>query len=121
MALNNLTESSIIHPGDKLLVRVAQDQVLVNETQIITSTATLDQVTATSPPKRTAIPVTPPNTLVTGLVAGRSATGPDNVLANSTEQEVARPKFDPLLVAIIALGVIGAGLLVFGSLLKRKD
>jgi len=120
LTLNSITESSIIYPGDKLLVRVAQVNALATETQIITVTATLDRVAATSHPNRTPTPDTPSGTLVAGQ-ATPSASDPDDALANSTKQEGARPKFDPLLIAIIALGVIGAGLFVFGTILKRKD
>jgi LysM repeat protein len=102
--LNYLNDQSIIYPGQKLKIKGP------DPTATPTATATPTRIpTATRRPTRTP-------TLTASPTATRSPATETPALAAT-----ASPKgVDPLLTAIIVLLVIGGGLVITGSLLKKK-
>jgi len=114
LALNGLTEQSLIYPGDKLLVRPAQATTTPTASEAPTST-----VTPTRKPRPTRTPTSLAATpLALALATGEATASPlpesTPVLEDSVES------FDPMLVGIIALVLVGTGLIAFGTLVKRK-
>jgi len=103
LALNNLTENSLIYPGDKILIRPAQG----------TSTPTPSE-TPTQAPTSTSRPSRTPT-----LTPQASPGLPSAPTAASSPQPPS-PAIDPWLIGIGVLAVLGAGLTLFGTLLKRN-
>jgi LysM repeat protein len=102
--LNYLNDKSVIYPGQKIKIKGP------DPTATPTATATPTHVpTATRRPTRTPRP-TQTNT-PTGLAISPTPT----LIAAS-----AAPRSDPLLIVIAVLIVVGLGLVIAGSLLKRR-
>lgn len=101
LALNGLKESSLIYPGDKILVRAAQ----ATSTPSPTPTTTRPP-TSISRPTRTPTP------------SPEATQSPSPSLALATVPPSA-PGADPLLLAIGVLMAIGVGLILLGTWLKR--
>jgi LysM repeat protein len=108
LALNNLTSESVIYPGEKLTVGKASTPT---PTEAITNTPTPRPATPTRRPTRTPTPK-PPTATATVFSATPTATPlPPNPMDT----------FGMVMVgAIVALGVLGALLMVAGEVLKRK-
>jgi uncharacterized protein YkwD len=103
--LNYLNDKSVIYPGQKLKIKGP------DPTTTPTATATPTHIpTATHRPTRT--PTLPPTVTSTDLAVSPTATQP---------QATPKSGFDPLLISIGILVIVGLGLLVAGSLLKRKS
>lgn len=135
MMLNNLSESALIYPGDKLLIR-PPDPTPVPEfsptPSVITPEATLDSPEAPSPTptRKTATPqLRAQNQLEsrtpTPKVISQAAVPPaaiDEKLLSDPPAlaDLPRKRFDPILILIGGLVVLGTSLLVFGSLLGRR-
>jgi LysM repeat protein len=105
LKLNNLTEKSIIHPGDKLLIKPAQ----------VSPTPTMGEV----PPS---LPATRPTLIST---TNTPTPRPTQELALSSPTPGPHPdkadsSIDPLLVAVVILVVVGLAFVLVGSLMKRK-
>ncbi len=118
LALNNLTEGAFIHPGDKLLVRPAQTTSAITASPIISATARLAQPTTTRLPAST-----PPLETTTPLLADappQNAPPSDASLPDAKQTPPAGGQFDPLLLLIAILVVLGTGLILLGSLSKRR-
>ena len=72
MALNSLTERSVIYPGEKLLIKPAESTQAITATQTISATATRLQPSNTPRPTRTQLPST-----LTPIVAALPGEGND--------------------------------------------
>jgi len=112
LALNGLTEQSLIYPGDKLLVRPAQATTTASEAPTSTLTPTRKPRPTRTPTSLAATPLA--LALATGQATASSSLESTPVLEDSVEG------FDPMLLAIIALVLVGTGLIAFGTLVKRK-
>lgn len=106
LSLNQLTAQSIIHPGDTLIIRAAQYTLTPTPTETVPAT--------TPAPTRTPLPTQPPSPSPTSTPPAATATFPPPQTANQPAA------VDPLLVAIVALVVLGVILVFLGSLLRRK-
>jgi LysM repeat protein len=108
LTLNHMTMKSVIYPGERLIIRLAQ----VTPTQTPgTPTATLFP-TPTSAPTRTPTPES---------LQPSATASPENAPADKTgsmaKGEVAS---DPLLILIMVLIILGIGLVIAGSILRRR-
>jgi LysM repeat protein len=109
-ALNGLTGDDIF-PGDTLTIRVAPTPDPTN-TPTITATPTREP-TSTKRPTRT--PTLTPQPATTG------GTGLTPEAASSDEASLPPDKVSNILLgAIITLGVIGAGMMIAGSVMGRR-
>ncbi len=108
LALNNLTSESVIYPGEKLTVGKVSTPT---PTTAITNTPTPRPATPTRRPTRTPT-LKPPTATATVFSATPTATPmPPNPMDT----------FGKVMVgAIVALGVLGALLMVAGEVIKRK-
>ncbi len=103
LALNGLTDTSFIYPGDKILVRPPQATATPSPTPTPTPAPT-----STPRPSRT--PTSAPvatQTLTPGLTSPSASTSPPAAT-------------DPLLVGIGVLATLGTALVLLGTLLKRR-
>jgi uncharacterized protein YkwD/LysM repeat protein len=112
LALNGLTTTSVIYPGEKLIIKRASMTVTLDFTptrtagtptltQTTTSTSTQDESTPLASSLQTQPVVTPSPTSVTPLAA--------------------RAGSDPLLIAIGVLVVLGTLLVIVGFVLKQRS
>jgi uncharacterized protein YkwD/LysM repeat protein len=133
-AINGLTDQSVIFPGERLLIRLP-DKTL---TPSGPTTGTPAQAAASGTPASgtpasgsTQVTPTPGPPTRTTETPTRSAITETPSLAAETPAMVslqpspsvsgaARKGLDPLLIAIGALGVIGAALVIVGTALKRS-
>jgi LysM repeat protein len=110
--LNGLTESSIIRPGQKLVIQKADRTV----TPTINATATFTPTLTIAPTRAKATP--------TGMPDEISGVGTPTLTARDTPTPAARPglsvRMDPMLVFIAVIAVLGTALLLGGSLLRRR-
>lgn len=112
-ALNGLSEGAVIHPGDRLIIRLA------NATT--TPTVTL----STQPPQTTPSPSTPSSTPTrrsTATVALPSASPsiiPSEAQSTPFPTSTDPPPTDPFWLAIAGLGAIGLALVILGEALRR--
>ena len=108
LELNNLTNESVIFPGEKLIVGKAST---ATPTAAITLTPTPRPATPTRRPTRT--PTTRPPAATATVLAATST--PTPVTANPLDT------YGKVMVgAIVAFGVIGVLFMVTGEVLKRK-
>jgi LysM repeat protein len=103
-ALNGLNDRSVIYPGDKILVKEAPPTATPTVTLTPTRTPRPTRVTATLRPTRTPPPPGSPSSTPAAPAAKPAAPAPQ----------------DPLLVTIIALVAVGAALILFGALFRRR-
>lgn len=108
LALNNLTSTSVIFPGEKLIIRKASTATPTPE---ITTTHTPRPATPTRRPTRTPTSL-PPSATATIILASPTAT-PAPAKPMDTYGKV-------MVGAIVAFGVIGVVLMVTGEVIKRK-
>ncbi len=121
VALNGLTESSFIHPGDKMLVRSA---TTISATQTVTATQGTTVVTPT-------IPISITDTATAIFVAANTATSIPRLIPSDTPMPTntavverdssPTKKVDPVLLAIGALVIIGIFLVILGSVTRRAS
>lgn len=120
-SLNNLTDQSVIYPGQKLFIKLADrtPELAATETNI-----------PTTPPPPTASPTRrPTRTPRSTMQAGETpdpATGLDTPVPSAiTELPAASSRqanqFDPMLVLIGGLVGFGALMVLFGTLFKRHN
>jgi LysM repeat protein len=115
LTLNNMTTKTVIYPGEKLIIRLAQVTPTMTPTPL---TETLFP-TPTSAPTRTPTPtMTPlPESPLPSESASLDETGAGN--AGSLNLRTVFTS-DPLLVIIMVLIAAGIGLVVAGSILRRR-
>jgi LysM repeat protein len=111
LTLNNMTSKTIIYPGERLIIRLAQ--VTPTQTPKL-PTATLFP-TPTSAPTRTL--TNPPTMTQPSESALTDETSGGNVGSPDARADITS---DPLLVIIMVLIAIGIGLVVTGSILRRR-
>lgn len=114
MALNGLTQTSVIYPGDRLTIHGA------DRTPTLPATAT----NTSRPPTATRRPTYTPRPTQTetqnALAAGQEATSaPED--SPTGETSLATMTSDPLLLAVVALGILGIVMIVVGSLIKSRS
>jgi LysM repeat protein len=110
LALNNLTFNSIIYPGEKILIKLAEPSPTPTEKI---------EPTATNAPRPTRMPTaTPAVQQAAAQVTSEPATVTAAATAPDDNQGLALPA-DPVLLAIGGLIVLGTGLLVFSVALRR--
>jgi uncharacterized protein YkwD len=109
---NNLTLDSLIFPGDRLMIRPVQATLTPTPSETIPPpTAT---PTSISSPTSKPTQVPPTNTPETDAINEGSMETPDSPGLNKA------PGIDPLLLIITILVIVGTGMVILGSLLKRK-
>jgi LysM repeat protein len=107
LSLNNMTMKSVIYPGERLIIRLAQ----VTPTQTPgPPTATLFP-TPTSAPTRTPTPESPQPSATASL--GNAPADKTGSMATGAAAS------DPLLILIMVLIILGIGLVIAGSILRR--
>lgn len=112
-ALNGLNADSVIYPGDKIIIRTAN----------ITPSAVPTETTlpTTPPPTPTHRPTRTPTQTAAAAAIQNEKTALPVMPVGVAPLEVNRlGRGDPLLIAIGALAFLGASLVIFGSLLKRR-
>ena len=116
LALNGMTDSAVIYPGEKLLVKAADKTPTITASEDL-ETHTPVPPTATRRPTRTA---TPPAATPTPIeVETPAPVEAPTTQALLTVQDTREGK-DPLLVVIAVLLFTGASLVAAGSVLKRN-
>ncbi len=114
LALNNLQLTSVIYPGEKLLVSPP-----VSATPTSPSTATPTPATPTPPPPtlpptniptKTSLPVTPTLTLTATLTAVPVLPGLEGDATGSY-----------MVIGAVVLALAGAGLIAWGAILRRRS
>ena len=105
--LNGLSESSFIHPGDKLVIHAAPPSP--TSTHTLTPSPTKPPTPTKAPPTRTPIPLTSPQGGSPTLEATPTPT-PASAVAS----------LDPILLVLVGVGALGLGLLLVGTLLRRR-
>jgi LysM repeat protein len=108
MELNGFTNSTLIYPGDKILIKAADNTATPTE---ITPTAT-----ATETKKPTLSPT--PESAATLTV---QITPPTSTPPTSTGKTSSTAGIDPLLIIISVLILIGIGMVFVGAFLNRKS
>jgi LysM repeat protein len=111
LALNGLTDKSVIYPGEKLIIMRASMTV----TPEMTPTATSGTPTATPTATITATPDEP-----TPLASGVQLDATLNPSPTASPPPATQAGSDPLLIAIGVLVVVGTLLVVVGFVLKRR-
>jgi LysM repeat protein len=114
MALNNLTERSVIYPGNKLLIKPAEATPVISVTQTISASVTV------IPPSNTPRPTRTPPAPATSTPSAAAPSGGQGDTSSQQEQAQAGFKTDPLLILIGVLVLVGTGLVVAGNVMKRK-
>ncbi len=118
LALNNLTDRSVIYPGDKLLIQQGETTPVITATQTISPTATSIPPSNTPRPTRTPEISTPTAMAAAMLSAGdQSSSQPGEGTAGQSQNE---SDVDPILILIGVLVLVGTGLVLAGSVMKRK-
>ena len=122
LTLNGLTLEAVIFPGDELLIKLADSTPTPTEGKLESSATATGKPSAT--PRASQTPaVDTPTPLAEALAA---AGGPQTeVQAEGSPQEPsALAEFlagvDPILLIIVVLVLAGTGLVLFGTLAKRK-
>lgn len=135
IALNNLSESALIYPGDKLLIRPPNPTPVPQFSP--TPAALTPETTLTSAgeptqtqPRKTATPQSRGQTQLEALTSTPQVISQAAVPSAEAEEKVAatpqvhadlpQKRFDPILIWIGGLVVLGTSLLIFGSLLGRR-
>lgn len=121
--LNNLTDQSVIFPGQKLLIKVA------DRTREPTPTETVEATTPPPPtpsptrrPTRTPRPTATERSEVSMSVATDQTTITPNAISNRTEETANQAtSLDPILILIGGLFAFGALMLLFGAVFKRRN
>lgn len=138
LTINSLNADTVIYPGDKLWIRLPRPTATLDTTSMEEASATTSPASASSPlqelqaipeairdeevtpTRNTAPPVGMPLALAEVQPqesdAGQVASEKEGVTNNPPEDG-----FDPVLVFIGALIVLGTGLLLFGSLISRRS
>ena len=128
MALNNLTETSIIYPGDELIIQLPTNGPTFTPsgptftpaptTPTVTPTPTL-RPTRTPHPTRTLNPTE--GVAVAQSVSEQSLPTPTNQTAASTEQEFSLESLRGVAqIMLIALIIVAGGLVLAGNLSDRR-
>jgi LysM repeat protein len=133
-AINGLTDQSVIFPGERLLIRLP-DKTLTPSTPTTgtpaeaavsgtppsgTPASGSTQVTSTLRPA-TPTPETPTRAAITHTSSPATETPAMVSLQPSpSDSGAARKGLDPVLIAIGAVGMIGAALVIVGAVLKRS-
>lgn len=135
MLLNNLNESALIYPGDKLVIRPPDPTPVpqISPTPMaVTPQETFNSPEATSrfQDRKTTTPQFQPQTKLesetpTPRVVSRAVVPPaaiEDELSSDPQilVDLPRKRFDPILILIGVLVVLGTSLLIFGSLLGRR-
>ena len=124
-ALNGFNAATLIHPGQKILIRVATSTgpAAADAAQPVTTTLSAaaspvaGQAAAAAPlPRPTATPVVLALQPAPAQVAEVSAPGQ----APAAASQAAPLRLDPLLLLISGMLMIGAALVIAGNLLKRR-
>lgn len=104
MALNNLTERSVIYPGNKLLIKPPEATPTRTASQTSSPTPTVLKPSNTPRPTRTLTP------------------RPSATLSAGTQGSTPNPpgQADPLLILIGVLVAVGMGLVLAGNAMKRR-
>jgi len=111
MSLNGLTADSLIYPGQKILVRKANESTPTN---VFTPTS---QPTATLTVKQPTLTILPPtNSSLPTQVLLQNSLVTDTPLVNGELVNLSRP--DPIKWLIIGLFLLGGGLILAGSLIR---
>lgn len=130
LAQNNLTESSIIYPGDKLVVKTAS-QTLTPTAEAAEEHETTVTPTPTGTKKPTATPTSQPPTSTQAagtpaqavLALATTPQAPAQSAGSLTDAALKQSASGPdyLLIAIGGLGLAGLALVILGGALKRRS
>ena len=112
-ALNSLNADSVIYPGDKIIIRTAN--------LTLSAVPTETTLPTTPPPAPTHRPTRTPTQTAAAAAIQNKETAIPVMPVGVVPLDVNRlGRGDPLLIAIGALAFLGASLVIFGSLLKRR-
>lgn len=118
LALNGLSSNSVIHPGDKILVKGPSGAAATSTlTVTATITNTMTQTVTTQAPPTAAVVME--NIAPTQTMAIATAFDQNSNTFESVKSPVKTMKVDPFLIIIAALVVIGTALIVVGGLFRQ--
>ena len=118
LALNGLTSSPIIYPGDRLLIKPADTTPSAPQTETAPATAA-SPASPTAAPR----PTRSPTPTATQALTATSQAAVDTPTPSVQPLSAAQPRAarsDPLLVVIAVLVFTGTTLVIAGSALKRS-
>lgn len=127
LALNGLTENTVIYPGDKLIIRLPTTPTSPTQALEMGIVETEEAITPTRTSTHTPLPIAPtatPTRLDEGTslrltqVSEALATLTPGIPAETDEGPSGNPDF--LLLTVIVLGVSGSVLVGLGTALKRS-
>jgi hypothetical protein len=126
LAINGISQNTVIYPGDKLLIKAATTPGVTPGTTTtpepgtpVTETST-SRATSTKRPTRTPTPTETAGTPVAMAMPERENAPPDPGLPAQSALVIPRQGPDYLLIAVLVLAVLGGGLLLIGNALKRS-
>ncbi len=118
LALNNLTLDSLIFPGEKLLIREAQEMPTNTPAPTPSPTQT-PPATATSLPTASQTPI-PTQTATENENQPAEAADTDSASSQEDTGSTNTPAVDPQVMTIIAMIVVGVTLVLLGSLMRKR-
>lgn len=123
LSLNGLTSTSVIFPGDELVIKLAEATPTPTLTRLASTATPTTRVTATARPTRTPSvdTSTPEAEAVVQAGEARNDPGADGESQSPSALVRFQSGVDPVLVIIAVLLVVGSGLVLFGALTKRND
>lgn len=120
--LNNLTDQSVIYPGEKLLIKVADRTP--EPTPIETVEPTTPPAPTPTPTRRPTHTPRPTRTEVNALALNSDSNQSVNTPTRLSDQGMASlsqiKTLDPMLILIGGLFTFGALMILFGTLFKRR-
>ena len=119
LSLNGLTPTSVIFPGDELIIKLAEATPTPTLTRLLTTATATPKASATVRPTRTPSVDTATPEVEAVALAGATQNDPGDGRESSTFFELPSG-IDPVLVIIGVLLVVGSGLVFFGALAKRN-
>jgi hypothetical protein len=117
--LNGLTPTSVIFPGDELIIKLAEATPTPTLTRLLTTATATPKASATVRPTRTPSVDTATPEVEAVALAGATQNDPGDGRESSTFFELPSG-VDPVLVIIGVLLMVGSGLVLFGALAKRN-
>lgn len=137
LVLNSLTDSTVIYPGDKLLIRPADPTATLRASPTAVDTATPTMTKSSLARASEAGTPTPGETAaVAAAVVDSVEASPDEQAVSESRPDAAadspvgetsaepaggRQRLDPLLLVIGGLVVVGTALMLFGSAVSRRS
>lgn len=121
LGLNGLTPTSVIFPGDELIIKLAEATPTPTLTRLVTTATATSKASATARPTWTPSvdTATPEVEAVAQAGATQNDPGDGGESQNPSTFFELPSGVDPVLVIIGVLMMVGSGLVLFGALAKR--